>query len=100
MQPPHTRGIPVIPAFAEPNGTPGGFYINGVTRDATGNALAGCWVKLFETLTDIQRQATTSDATGNYSFVVPDSTTLYYAEAYLPGSPDVAGTTKNNLVGA
>ena len=71
--------------------------VSGVTRDSSSNPLAGCTVKLYDTPTDALIAQTVSDASGNYSFTV----SLYgpfYVVAYLPGSPDVAGTTINTLI--
>jgi hypothetical protein len=78
---------------------PDHFYIAGVTRNASGAPLGGCWVKLYPSANDAEVQTTTSDASGNYQFVVPDNIARYYVDAYLPGSPDVAGTTVNTLIG-
>jgi hypothetical protein len=75
------------------------FGISGVTRDASGNALAGCSVKLYRTATDVEVDVTTSDGSGAYSFPNVTAQDGYYVVAYLPGSPDVAGTTVNTLLG-
>lgn len=72
--------------------------ISGVTKDSGGAALGGCTVKLFNRATDTKEQETVSDGSGNYAFTV-DRTQTYYVVAYLPGSPDVAGTTVNTLAG-
>jgi hypothetical protein len=74
------------------------FTITGVTKDSSGAALGGCTVKLFNRATDAKEQETVSDGSGNYSFIV-SRTQTYYVVAYLPGSPDVAGTTLNTLAG-
>lgn len=76
----------------------GQFAIVGVTRNSTGSALGGCTVELFKNdATDTFLQVTTSDGSGNYQFVVSDNATTYWVRAYLPGSPDVFGTTLNTL---
>jgi len=75
------------------------YQISGVTRDASSNALAGCRVELFTTVDDVPRATQISDAGGNYSFLVPSNGYQYYIVAYLPGSPDRAGTTVNTLIG-
>lgn len=75
------------------------FLISGVTKDSTGAALGGCTVKLYTTVDDVERYDTVSDASGNFSFSVPSNGWAWYAVAYKAGSPDVAGTTKNTLVG-
>ena len=82
------------PYFPERN-----YLVSGVTRDSTGAALGGCTVKLFNAATDVLTQTTTSDGSGNYSFIV-DKTQSWYVVSYKPGAPDVAGTTVNTLVGA
>jgi hypothetical protein len=84
----------VVPYYEERN-----FTITGVTKDAAGAPLAGVTVKLFNTATDLVEQQTVSDASGNYSFVC-DKTMRWYIVSYLAGSPDVAGTTRNDLVAA
>jgi hypothetical protein len=71
--------------------------VSGVTRDNTGAPLGGCTVKLYDTPTDTVLAQTVSDGSGNYAF----NLSLYgpfYCVAYLPGSPDVAGTTIDTLV--
>jgi hypothetical protein len=74
--------------------------ITGVTRDSTGAVLGSCTVHLFRTSDDVKVDTTTSDASGNYSFVRIADATTYYCVAYKAGSPDVAGTTVNTLVAA
>lgn len=76
------------------------YLISGVTRDVNGNPLGGCTVKLYTTVDDVERYTTVSDGAGNFSFSVPSNGWTWYAVAYLAGSPDVAGTTVNTLVGA
>lgn len=86
------------PAFIAKAGTL--YHITGVTKNASGSALASCTVKLFRASDDLLIASTTSDGSGSYSFNVGNNTTQYYLVAYKAGSPDVAGTTKNTLVGA
>jgi hypothetical protein len=70
--------------------------LSGITRDSTGAVLGGCTVDMFYTATDAFVQSTTSNAVGAFSFsqMAPGP---YYFVAYLPGSPDVAGTSVNTL---
>jgi hypothetical protein len=75
------------------------YVLAGVTKNSAGATLGGCTVRLFRTSDNLLMASTTSDGSGNYSFNVGDGTTAYYAVAYLAGSPDVAGTTVNTLVG-
>jgi len=82
-----------LPLFEEANST-----IVGISKDLNGSILGNCIVKLFNTATDVISQQTISDASGNYSFAV-DKTQKWYVVAYKAGSPDVAGTTLNTLVG-
>jgi hypothetical protein len=75
------------------------FTISGVTLDSAGAVLGGVHVELFDTATDLVESRTISDATtGTYVFHVTPSSTKY-AVAYKAGTPDVAGTTVNTLVG-
>ena len=73
--------------------------LNGITRDSTGAALGNCAVEIFRTWDDVRIGKTTSDGAGNFQFF-PTSSGPYYLVAYLPGSPDVAGTTVNTLTAA
>jgi hypothetical protein len=74
--------------------------ISGVTRSYTGAALGGCVVMLFRTATDELVESGVSDGSGAFSFGNVGPGQSYYVVAYLPGSPDVAGTTVNTLVGS
>ena len=86
--------------FVTPPRFIGGLTITGQTLDSTGVALASCTVVL-ELSSDGSRVAsTTSDGSGNYTFVSIASGTNYQLNAYLPGSPDVAGITLNTIVGS
>ena len=101
---------------------PKNYTISGQTLDGSGAPLAGCAVHLLYTdivgnnlfaasggvladlgdTSDIEVAETVSDAGGNYSFYVDApgaAPSAYFIVAYLPGSPDVAGTTLNTLVG-
>lgn len=80
----------------------------GVTRDVYGSPLPNCVVKLFKTvgggvpdLKDLLIDQTTSDATtGAFLLTTPHHSDTHYIVAYKAGSPDVAGSTVNTLVGA
>lgn len=75
------------------------YVISGVTKDSTGAALPSCSITLFRTANcSIAAQGVISDAAGNYS-IAASPALAHYAVAYLPGSPDRAGTTVNTLVG-
>lgn len=71
--------------------------VSGVTRDSHGAPLGSCTVNLFITGTDILTGTTTSDGSGNYT-VYPTAAGPYYLVAYKAGSPDVAGTSTNDIV--
>ena len=75
-------------------------HVFGVTKDSTGAPLGNCEVDLFNSATDMVLDQTMSDANGNYDFRSASLTTQYYVVAYKAGSPDVAGTTVNTLIGA
>lgn len=75
------------------------FAIAGTTKDAAGAPLAACVVHLFRTATDVEVDQTVSDGSGAYSFPNVTAEEAHFVVAYLAGSPDVAGTTKNTLTG-
>lgn len=91
---------PVIPIqYEDSTGDLASTYIiMGVTRDAANVPLGGVTVELFNTGTDQKVLSTVSDANGNYTFSVTGQQT-FFAVAYLPGGPDVFGTTANTLTG-
>ena len=74
-------------------------YITGTTKDSNGNVLAGCTVKAYITSTDQEIGATVSDGAGFFKVPIGQTSGPYYLVAYKAGSPDVAGTTVNTLVG-
>ncbi len=75
------------------------YLIAGVTRDSGGAPLGSCVIQLFRTSDDAIIEEKTSAGDGSFSFTVPNGITQYYIVAYKAGSPDVAGTTVNTLVG-
>lgn len=70
--------------------------ISGVSRDSVGATLGSCRVMLFRTTDRAFISETTSDGSGNWSMEVLVSGPFFLVE-YKSGSPDVAGTSKNNL---
>jgi hypothetical protein len=99
---PGTNALPKVRAFSSSLPTPMRwqlFSITGITKDSAGAALGNCVIKLFRTSDDLESYSTVSDASGNYILPV-DNLTQWYAVAYKAGSPDVAGTTVNTLIGA
>jgi hypothetical protein len=86
--------------FREPSSDFGlaNYIISGTTRDSTGAALGLCTVHLFRTSDDSEISQVNSTANGLFSVYVAAGV-QYYIVAYLPGSPDVAGTTINTLTG-
>lgn len=75
------------------------YSITGVTRDSNGTALGSCRVGLFRTMDDSFVHQVTSDASGNYA--IPASNLLqHYLVFYKTGSPDVAGSSVNTLIGS
>lgn len=90
-------GIPQAPTLESLRGTT--YVISGRTLDAASAVLPSCTVKLFRTRDDLLVDQAVSDGLGGYAFSV-SAAESYYVVAYLPGSPDVSGTTLNTLVGA
>jgi hypothetical protein len=83
-------------------------YVAGTTLDSTGAPLGGCTVVLLDAARMVANPnpfanpvvaTTVSNASGLYSFVVRGGRG-YQVVAYLPGSPDVAGVTRNDLQAA
>lgn len=93
-------GRTTVPLHIQP-GKPGYVLrISGVTRDSAGAALAACTVKLFRTRDNVFVTQKISDESGNYSFDNVSVGEQFYTVAYKAGSPDVAGTSLNTLVGS
>jgi len=97
------RGVPP-PMAGVMYETPSYMVIQGITKDETGAAAAGFTVYLMAMRglnNDVPTliETTISDAGGGYSFTV-GSGEKYWILSYLVGTPDKAGATKNNLVGA
>jgi len=74
-------------------------YVSGVTRDATGAALGGCTVRLVRASTQEVVETLVSDGAGAFTFRTVGLGQRYQLQAYLPGSPDVAGASVNTLEG-
>lgn len=78
------------------------WLVQGVTRDSSGVPLGDCRVVVIETgrvtVTDSPVVAETiSNGSGVYSVPVPLNTS-YQIIAYKPGSPDVAGITRADVI--
>ena len=86
-----------IPVFPNPLSTPQRYVVTGTTRDSTRAPLGNCNVELFETASNKLRAVTTSDANGLFTIVSTVAPLAFFLVAYLPGSPDVAGTSVNTL---
>ncbi len=71
--------------------------IAGTVVNTAGVAQAGATVKLFSSSTDQKLQQTTSAGDGTFAFYLPSSQRCYVV-AYLAGSPDAMGTTRNDLL--
>jgi hypothetical protein len=86
--------------IVRPLGAGGWSNITGITKDSTGAVLGGCTVHVYRTSDDLERDQVTSDAgNGTYTIGV-DTDATHYCVAYKAGSPDVAGTTVNTLIGS
>lgn len=85
------------PVFISPRfRLPAAFRLTGTTRDSAGAPLGGCAVHLFNSA-DVEIAETVSDGGGAFSFLTDQNSGTYYLVAYLPGSPDRAGTSANTL---
>lgn len=70
----------------------------GTTKDASSVPIGGAVVQTFVTSTDAYVSETTSDDNGRYEAGTPNAGVAHYLVAYIPGSPDRAGTTVNTLI--
>lgn len=70
----------------------------GTTRDNAGNPLANCNVEGFITATNVSIGIVQSDTSGYFELPSSAGAVAHFLVSYKAGSPDVAGTTKNNLV--
>jgi hypothetical protein len=96
-------GILDAPVWVMPPPLPGGangrLGFNGFSRDASGGVIAGVTVKCMLTATDTKQSEAVSDADG--LFVVSTAEAGgHYLIFYKTGTPDIAGTTVNTLLGA
>jgi hypothetical protein len=85
-------------AWPEASGTSTRAKISGTTRDSSSNPLGNCTIQVLSADGTIKAYSTTSDGSGAYEALIEDPTLSYKVDAYLAGSPDVAGTTINTLV--
>lgn len=74
--------------------------LSGVTRDSAGTVLGNVDLELFESKTGRLVERFTSDGSGVFTSSPVGLGTTYQLDAYLTGSPDRSGTTKNDLQGA
>jgi hypothetical protein len=70
----------------------------GVTLSATSGPIGGVTVNLYNTATGLLVDTQVSDSGGNFKVTDPNGVQCYMV-AYLPGSPDICGTTINELIG-
>lgn len=75
----------------------GGFFLSGITRDQNGDPLGNVTVQGYLTATEAYQGVAISDFAGYYVWV-GQYQQPHYLVAYLPGAPDVAGTTVNTLI--
>jgi hypothetical protein len=98
---PNSTGMSIVRSFT--NGESPVFEypysITGITKDSAGSPLGSCTVKLYRTLNDSVAGVVVSDASTGAFFLNASGSLNHYMIAYKPGSPDVAGTTINTLVG-
>ena len=76
------------------------FAFVGVTRDVYGSPLGACTVKCYRTSTDEMVGLTISDPVGNFLVTTPYYPDAHYLVCYKSGSPDVQGTSANNIIGS
>jgi hypothetical protein len=83
----------------EEAGTAARKKLTGTTRGPGGAPLGGVSVQAIRAAGGVAADGTaTSDSSGYYEIPVANPTGNYKVDAYLAGSPDVAGTTINTLI--
>lgn len=79
--------------------------IFGTCRDVYGTPVVGAVVKLFKTLNtptpgkDVLLDEVVSDGNGNYTVTTPYYPDTHYIVEYKTGSPDIFGSSRNDLIG-
>lgn len=86
---------------AEKTRTPVRYRLTGTTRDATGDILPYCTIKIYESATGRLYAETVSDGNGSYGVDVngPATGMMFFATAFSHDSPLRAGCTLDTLVG-
>ncbi len=74
------------------------YTVTGTTRNSRGGILPSVVVSLFTTSTEALISTTTADTNGSFAFTSLASNGPVFMVGYLSGTPDVAGTTLNNIV--
>jgi len=72
----------------------------GTTRDSTGVPLANAKVSAYVTSTNQFVGSVTSDTGGYFALPTQYGGVAHYLVAFKAGSPDIAGTSDNNLIPA
>lgn len=73
--------------------------LTGVTMTGAGVPLGGVTIQVFRTEDETLVGETVSDGSGNFTcFLIMTAGGPFFLNGYLPGSPDLAGTTRNNIV--
>lgn len=86
------------PNSADGPGNSGIKFIQGRTKDASGNIIGGVTVQGFRTQNDQFVRETLSDSNGVYQLGTEYPGEAHYLVAYVPGAPDRGGTTVNTLI--
>jgi len=73
-------------------------HLNGLTTDASNNALSGATVLAFYSATDTLLGTQVSDAQGNYDFPIYAEGLTFWLYANKAGSPEVFGATSDQVV--
>ena len=86
--------------LADDGGVKSGVRYSGIVKNNSGNPVAGATVTSFlaSNAGVAVAASSVSDSAGGFVAVSPFPVVNHYLVAYKPGSPDVAGTTKNNIV--
>ena len=89
---------PYEPFSMGESGTRRPYYIKGQCLDVNSLPLANATLTLWLTASNTPIFVGASDTNGNYSLPTHFYSSTHFITAYLPGAPDVCGTTANTLV--
>lgn len=88
-----------VAAWVNTSGRPPRFVVTGVTRDQFNVIAPGCTVEIYESVSNLFRGSTISNAIGVYTIeIAGDSTIALQAVGYRADNPDIGGISANTIL--